>query len=271
MNKITSAHNGQLKHLSKLLAQSKARRQYGRAVLEGAHLLDACLRAGVRPLQVFVPEGRLCADETRALLAQLPESTVTVAVSGILAKISGLADAEEVLTLIETPAPTALPQQGDCVVLDCVQDPGNVGTVMRSAAAAGVKQVVLGKGCADAWSPKVLRAGMGAHFLLDICERADLAAWRSGYKGRVLATALPERGSRSLYSLDLSPPAAWVFGNEGSGVDAALLADIDECVRIPMAGQTESLNVAMAATVCLFEQMRVRLALGSVSGAGAEP
>jgi len=163
------------------------------------------------------------------------------------------------LALLAVPPAPKLPQQGDCVVLEAVQDPGNLGTVLRSAAAAGVRTVVLGKGCADAYAPKVLRAGMGAHFALEICERADLAAWRADYRGRVLATTLGGRPV-SLYALDLRGEGhAWLFGNEGSGLSAELAGSADETVLIPMQPGTESLNVAMAATVCLFEQFRQRL------------
>ena len=119
-------------------------------------------------------------------------------------------------------------------------------------------QIVLNADSADAWSPKVLRAGMGAHFLLRIHSRVDLAQWRSGYQEKLWATALSGR-PQNLYAMALAEPAAWLFGNEGSGVSAAALALADGSVHIPMAGATESLNVAMAATVCLFEQMRQRM------------
>ena len=144
------------------------------------------------------------------------------------------------------------------MVLERVQDPGNVGTILRSAAASGVGQIVLNADSADAWSPKVLRAGMGAHFLLRIHSRVDLAQWRSGYQEKLWVTALSGR-PQNLYKMALAEPAAWLFGNEGSGVSAAALALADGSVHIPMAGATESLNVAMAATVCLFEQMRQRM------------
>lgn len=147
------------------------------------------------------------------------------------------------------------------MVLENIQDSGNIGTILRSAAAAGVVQIVLSKGCADVWSPKVLRAGMGAHFLLKIHERVDLLAWRESFLGSVLVTALTKKNNVSLYDkqLDLTRSVAWVFGNEGSGVSADMLAQASAAVRIPMLGATESLNVAMAATICLFEQMRERL------------
>ena len=131
---------------------------------------------------------------------------------------------------------------------------------MRSAAAAGVGCLVVGIGSADVWSPKVLRAAMGAHFLLKIHTEVRLAQWISSYRDKVWATALHHQNNHNLYNLDLHQSAAWIFGNEGSGVDDNILDQVSGCVRIPMAGKTESLNVAMAATVCLFEQMRQRQA-----------
>ena len=129
----------------------------------------------------------------------------------------------------------------------------------ESAAACGIRRIILGEDSVDVWSPKVLRAGMGAHFLLELYPRTDLAAWRENYRGVVRATALGGVNNRSLYELDLRGDSAWLFGNEGSGVSEAMLQAADGTVHIPMPGATESLNVAMAATVCLFEQMRQRL------------
>ena len=142
--------------------------------------------------------------------------------------------------------------------MERIQDPGNAGTILRSAAAAGVKQIVCGNDSVDIWSPKVLRAGMGAHFLLSIFSRVELSAWMETYQHQIWATALGGRNI-GLYEMDLSQPCAWVFGNEGSGVSETVKEKADACVKIPMLGQTESLNVAMAATVCLFEQMRQRI------------
>ncbi|ASK28329.1 RNA methyltransferase [Neisseria chenwenguii] len=259
MKLITSVQNSQIKHLGKLLSQAKARREGGQAVLEGVHLLDACLRAGIVPEQVYLPEAKTANREIRRLAGKLPESLLTQVSDGLLAKAGSLTDGDEIMTLVKIPKPGNLPQTGDCVILDRLQDPGNVGTILRSAAAAGVRQIVLGRGCADVWSPKVLRAGMGAHFLLALHTDVDLADWRQHYRAPVWATALDSGNPQNLYEMKLTAPAAWIFGNEGSGVDAALIAAADGCVRIPMLGQTESLNAAMAATVCLFEQMRQRI------------
>lgn len=257
---IQSAQNEQLKHLAKLLSQSKYRRQEHEAVLEGVHLLDAYLNAQQQPKQVWIPENRWADVDIQQLACRLPENRITLVSDNVLSKISSLTHANDIMTLIQQPETRALPTYGDCVVLDRVQDPGNIGTVLRSAAAAGIKTIILGEGCADAYAPKVLRAGMGAHFLLNIHERVDLIAWRAHYHDRVLATALLESKQSSLYDLALRIPSAWLMGNEGSGISAELLAQADECVKIPMLGQTESLNIAMAATICLFEQMRQRLA-----------
>lgn len=258
MNTIESAQNPALKHLAKLLRSARARREHGQAVLEGAHLLEACLQAGGRVAQVYVPAHKMRQPETARLLAQLPPQAVVQTAGAALQKITSLTDAEEITALMSLPAAAPFDAQADCVVLERIQDPGNIGTILRSAAAAGVGQAVLSTDCADVWSPKVLRAGMGAHFQLCLHTAADLAEWRKQCRVPLLATAL-HRDSVSLYDCDLRAPAAWLFGNEGAGVSETMLAQADRCVHIPMAAATESLNVAMAATVCLFEQMRQRL------------
>lgn len=258
MKYIESAQNESLKHLSKLISSAKYRREHRQTVLEGAHLLDSYLRAQLLPKQIYVPERQLTQPETQSLLHKLPKHQITVVSKGALSKISALTQGEEIATLIDWQPENAV-LAGDCVVLERVQDAGNMGTILRSAAASGVKQIVLSRDCVDVWSPKVLRAGMGAHFLLQMSECVDLLAWRQQYSQRVLVTALTQNNNVDLYDLDLRATGnAWVFGNEGVGVSAALIEAADACVKIPMLGATESLNVAMAATVCLFEQMRQR-------------
>lgn len=261
MKIITSIHNEQLKLIAKLLQNAKSRREHRATVLEGVHLLDAYLNANQLPKRVFIPKNRLVSPEIQRIINRLPEHLITLVEPGVLNKISQLTESEDIMTWIELPISGNLPISDDCVVLENIQDSGNIGTILRSAAAAGVVQIVLSKGCADVWSPKVLRAGMGAHFLLKIHERVDLLAWRESFSGSVLVTALTKKNNVSLYDkqLDLTRSVAWVFGNEGSGVSADMLAQASAAVRIPMLGATESLNVAMAATICLFEQMRQRL------------
>lgn len=259
MKTINSVHNEQIKHLAKLLSQAKARREAKQTVLEGVHLLQTYLDAGGDMVQVYIPESKRENSEVSALQARLGEQKTTWVGEAALSKITSLTEACDVMTLIDLPSENALPQTGDCIVLERVQDPGNVGTILRSAAAAGIKNIVLSKGSADVWSPKVLRASMGAVFLVQIYTGAEMGEWLADYRGEVRATALNARNTRGLYDLNLRNEGAWIFGNEGSGVSAEVLARVDAGVKIPMAGATESLNVAMAATVCLFEQMRQRL------------
>jgi len=140
------------------------------------------------------------------------------------------------------------------VLLDGLQDPGNLGSILRTAAAAGIDRVFCGAGTVAAWSPKVLRAGMGAHFILEIVEDADLRALLAETRVPVFATS--SHAAEPLYACDLTQPCAWLFGHEGKGVSAELLAYADKRVTIPQNPKIESLNVAASVAICLFEQVR---------------
>jgi TrmH family RNA methyltransferase len=137
--------------------------------------------------------------------------------------------------------------------MDGIQDAGNVGAILRSAAAFGIRHAVLGKGCADAWSPKVLRAGMGAHFAMALLE-GDLAGAIGRFAGKLCCTV--PRGGAALTEADLSGRIGWLFGSEGQGVSNALTARADLKLSIPMPGGAESLNVAAAAAICFYELSR---------------
>jgi TrmH family RNA methyltransferase len=171
---------------------------------------------------------------------------------------SGLSQLEqgvEILFVIATPGNAeSAPLTQSAVLLDNVQDPGNVGSILRSAAAAGVQRILCGPGTAFAWSGKVLRAGMGAHFALRIEEGVDLEAALQSAQVPVYATS--SHADCRLYQLDLSGPAVWIFGHEGQGVAPGLLKLATRRVAIPHAGPVESLNVAASAAVCLFEHLR---------------
>ncbi len=249
---IRSAANA---HFRALLA---LRRSAGddEALLEGLHLVTACLDHGGIPAEVVVGEGELAVPETAAVLARLPaEVPVTVLADHLHARLSTLVTPAGILARFPVPRQVTDPRAaGPCVLLDGVQDPGNLGALLRSAAAAGMDEVYLAPPCARAWSPKVLRAGMGAHFGLRIHEDVDLAAFIAGYRGRVIAS--DQRGPVALYDTTLTGHVALLFGNEGAGLDPRLAAAAAAVVAIPMAGATESLNVAAAAAICLFERVR---------------
>jgi TrmH family RNA methyltransferase len=172
-------------------------------------------------------------------------------------EVSGVTTPVGILAVIPVPEPPTGPIEGSCVVLDAVQDAGNVGAILRTAAAAGIDNIILGPGCAGAWTPRALRAAQGAHFALAIREQIDLAGMLNTYEGRSVATVA--RDGRSLYSLDLSGAIAWIFGNEGAGISAGLVAAASHRATIPLATETESLNVAAAAAICLFEGVRQRV------------
>jgi len=145
-------------------------------------------------------------------------------------------------------APSDLPV---VLVLAGVQDPGNVGAIIRTAAAFGVGRVVLDKGCADPWSPKALRAGMGGHFAISIKVKSDLGEQLNAFKGHLLCTV--PRDGMPIEEADLSGKVGWIFGGEGRGLSEETLRQVPLRVTIPMAAGTESLNVAAAAAICLYE------------------
>lgn len=256
MRVLTSRDNPWIKHVHGLATSARERRKHGETLLDGAHLIAAALQRQWPLKAVVVAEHARDEPEIAALLAALPaELALTQVPDALFAHLSPVETPSGILALIDVPPPPPLALAGAVVALDGVQDPGNLGTILRTAAAAGVREVLLGEGCAQAWSPRVLRAAMGAHFVLAFAERVDLGAALADYRGRVLATGLTE-GARALYDLDLRGPVAWLFGAEGQGVSAALMARADCVVTIPMAGAVESLNVGAAAAVCLFEQAR---------------
>ena len=251
---ITSRDNVQFKELVKLINLARARRERGLSVIEGEHLLEAYRQHGGTPERIFVPEGSSRAGEAGALVLA---ASLFKAVSQVEHGIGPIA-------LIATPR-VALPDAitTDCVILEDLQDPGNLGAILRTCAAAGVRQIFLSPNSVYAWSPKVLRAGMGAHFALSIVEGVpctDVLARLVGVNPR--ATVLSAQ-AESLYNARLAAPSAWVFGNEGAGVSAALQAAIANHIKIPQENSVESMNVAAAVAVCLFEQRRQRLASDS--------
>jgi len=256
---LSSRDNPRIKHLHALASSPRDRRKHCETVLDGAHLIQAAVQAGMGLKAVYVSESGLAGVEIAALVADLPPGTpVTQLTDPLFSHVSPVDSPSGVLALVDVPEQTGSPEcEASLIVLDAVQDPGNLGTILRTAAAAGIETAWLTPGCAQAWSPRVLRAGMGAHFRLKVREQVDALGALADYPGRVLATGLTH-SARPLYALDLDGPVAWLFGAEGQGVSPALLARADQIVTIPMADGIESLNVGAAAAVCLFEQMRQR-------------
>lgn len=260
MLRITSRHNPRLQEASRLIASARDRRKAGKCVLEGEHLIEAFAQRHGAPETLIVADDALTRPGTSALAERFAERTLIVP-SALLAELAALPAGVGTIAVVPalTPAPSA--PADFCLLIDDVQDPGNVGSMLRTAAAAGVRQVLMSKHCAFAWSPKVLRAGQGAHFLVDIYEDVDLAEWASDYRaGGAEVIAATAAGGNDLYAARLAGRVAVAIGNEGAGLTEPLLAQATQRVTIPMPGGMESLNAAAATAVCLFECVRQRAA-----------
>lgn len=243
-----------------MAADTREQRTRRRTLLDGPHLIEAFRNhRGVPELLVLSDTGSRN-DEVMKLVELYAEVEVIRVPDALFREISGVTTPVGILAVIPIPESPSGSLIGNCVMLDAVQDAGNIGAILRTAAAAGIGEVVLGNGCAAAWSPKVLRAAQGAHFSLRIREQSDLAGMLKDYAGTSVATVARE--GDSLYDLMVPDRVAWVFGNEGSGVSSGLLALATLRVTIPIAAETESLNVAAAAAICLFEQVRQRRLAG---------
>jgi TrmH family RNA methyltransferase len=242
---IDSPENGLIKQLRRLAEQSTAYRKLGQFWIEGDHLCRAALERKLTPAVAVLAQS--FASSASAGWVQAATKTVVVP-DALFDAISGLKSSARVGFLLDLPAKSS-PQQGlATVVLDRVQDAGNVGSILRSAAAFGFKQVLSLKGSAALWSPKVLRAGMGAHFGLDLVEGLDPSEVMS--LGVPLVVTSSHHGEL-LQDHVLPWPCCWAFGHEGQGLGDALLARADLSVRIGQPGGEESLNVAAAAAICL--------------------
>ena len=255
MKAITSRDNPLYKRLKALAGSTHQQRRSGHALLEGFHLASAYLDVAGQPETCVVTEGALLHDEAQTIVSRIDEHRIVTLPDALFDQLSNVVNGVGILLLVDKLAPS-LPERvaQTCVVLDGVQDAGNVGSILRSAAAAGIQQVFCAPGTAYAWSSKVLRSGMGAHFLLEIHEDVEPQTLIERLDVPVVIT--DSHGAEAIYDCDLSGQLAWVMGNEGAGVSQTWRDAVTLRVTIPQPGGMESLNVAAAAAVCLFEQCR---------------
>jgi len=242
---VTSRDNPLLKELRKLAQDSTAYRKAGRFWVEGDHLCRAALARGWRPAVAVFSESFW--PSTPDALAQAAIKIIVIP-EALFAGISGLESPAGMGYVFDLPREAALQPGVATVILDRVQDAGNVGSILRSASAFGFRQVIALKGTAALWSPKVLRAGMGAHFGLQLIEGVELAAL-DGLAVPIVVTSSHQ--GELIQHQRLPWPCAWALGHEGQGVGAALAARAALAVRIGQPGGEESLNVAAAAAICL--------------------
>jgi TrmH family RNA methyltransferase len=242
---VSSRDNPLLKELRKLAHDPAAYRKTGRVWLEGDHLCRAARDRGVRPAVAVFAESLW--PSANAEWAGAAVRTVVLA-DALLAGVSGLESPAPMGFVVDLPTQPPVEASAPTVVLDRLQDAGNVGSILRSAAAFGFTQVIALKGTAALWAPKVLRAGMGAHFKLRLIEAVGVEALDSL---AVPCIATSSHRGDWLHRAQLPHPCAWLMGHEGQGVSAELEARAARHIRIAQPGGEESLNVAAAAAICL--------------------
>lgn len=248
---ITSRDNPLLVRLRKLAGDPGAYRKQGEVWIEGDHLCSALLARDGHPTQAVITE--LAWDTPRLREIASRADAVAIIPQALMDGLSALESAAPLGFVLPWRGPGELQPDAPSIVLDRLQDAGNVGTILRSAAAFGFTQIVALKGTAALWSPKVLRAGMGAHFGLRLVEAVD-----SADALRVPLLAASSHAQSAIHEADLPWPCAWVMGHEGQGVSEALMRRCAMTLRIPQPGGEESLNVAAAAAICMYESSRRR-------------
>jgi TrmH family RNA methyltransferase len=247
VNIIRSRENPRVRRWAKLAGDSRFRKSEQRVLVEGPHLVAEALRAGLKMHAVLVSESGLKRKEIRQLIGGREPVILADPVFGLVAGAEtppGIA-AEFELSQMEGA------KSGPALFLEGIQDPGNVGGILRTAAAFAAAEVVLDRACADPWSPKVLRAAMGGHFRLAVRQVADLAQCLDDFGGTTVCTM--SRGGMPLKALEPKGRIGWIFGAEGKGVSDSIARRAALKVTIPMAPGTESINVAAAAAICLYE------------------
>jgi TrmH family RNA methyltransferase len=253
---IISRDNPVFKQLKKLADNSRERRSEGLTLLDGVHLIEAYMFTFGEPAMIIIPEGKSSVEAT-GLIQTLTEISTVMLPTLMFAELAPVANATGILALVKVPKLIAPEQPEFVLMLEDIQDPGNLGSMIRTAAAAGVEVVYLSTSCTDAWSPKALRGGQGAQFVLPIVERANLIAELDNFNGNSYATTIH---GESLYGQDLTQATAFVIGNEGAGLRKQTIAAASKSITIPMTeskfGSVESLNAGAAAAVCLFERKR---------------
>lgn len=255
-NHIGSKDNPLVKRIVRLANESKFRHSEEQAVIYGEHLLQEAIKYGLVE-QVLILEDAVTKYQYLINLLTNPQAIKLVSIE-IMRKLNILDSLSEIVAVIKIKPILAEPSlTQDSLVLENIQDPGNLGTILRAAYASGITQIVLSPKSVDAYNPKVLRASQGIQFGLQIYTGIELAQWLTKYRGQVLA--MVPQANLNLYQQDLLLTTALVLGNEGNGLSCELLAQLKNQISIPMLGGAESLNLAMAATIGLFEMSRQRV------------
>lgn len=255
MERITSRQNAHFRLARKLAESARERNKSKQILMDGTRLIRAYAEQfGLEDSTLLISEPGVNRPEIRQILETMSPRHVYLLADELFAEIAQVETPEGITAIAGMPCVESKIPDDFRILLDGIQDPGNLGGLLRTAAAAGATSAYLAKGCADVWSPRSLRGGMGAQFILPIRERIDLEIALTGFRGAVIATG--PRARQSIYDVDLSGPVAMIFGSEGRGLPEDVLSMANQLVYIPMVGKVESLNVAAAAAICCFERLR---------------
>lgn len=253
---IISDKNQSVKLAKALLTQARQRKKLAQTVLEGTHLIDAALRSNYPFIQLLVAHSASTHPEVQQILSRITtDISMLILSDSLYQSIRSLGSGIDIMAIIKVPAPILSSITNDCLILNDVQDSGNVGTLLRTAAAIGIDTILCTSMTAQAWSPKTLRAGMGAQFALSIYEGLSNQEVLDHVKLPLLATS--SHTDTLIYQHDLRMPVAWIMGHEGQGVCDELM----QCatpIALPQPNGQESLNVAIAGALCLYETLRQR-------------
>jgi len=247
---ISSRGNQHFKHLKKLSESPRYRHEVQQTILDGMHLIESYAERFGSPDSVALIEG----GNIDKITSYLNEDThVLEFPAGLFSEIAPVISPTGILASINIPY-LEVPKKQNCILLlEDIQDPGNLGSILRSASASGVDLVYLSDHCADLWSPKVLRGGQGAHFNLPCIEKVNFSDITKTFTGKIFATTL---SGKSIFQEDLKGPVAFIFGNEGNGIHSETMRLTSHSIHIPMKKGIESLNVSAAVSICLYEKYR---------------
>lgn len=256
---VTSRDNITFKELKKIAASARERERRGMVLLEGRRLVEAYCSIVGEPEAIVLRDSAREDHSLTGLLECRRGRRDIIMKDSLFREVSTLKSPPLVMAVVPKPAGEG-PGEGDALLIEGIQDPGNLGTMLRSAAVAGVGTVFLSRECTDAWSPKCLRSGMGAQFILAVVEGAALEEVARSFDGTVIAMVPGAR--QAIYDIEMAGKVAFIIGNEGAGLSALLSEEADILAGIPMSGWKESLNAAAAASVVLFEMVRQRTRAG---------
>ena len=247
---ISSRGNQHFKHLKKLNESPRYRHEVQQTILDGMHLIESYAECFGSPDSIALIEGGNI-DKIKSYLNE--DTQVLEFPAGLFSEIAPVISPTGILASINIPHLEAPKKQNCILLLEDIQDPGNLGSILRSASASGVDLVYLSDHCADLWSPKVLRGGQGAHFHLPCIEKVNFSDITKTFTGKIFATTL---SGKSIFQEDLKGPVAFIFGNEGNGIHSETMRLTSHSIHIPMEKGIESLNVSAAVSICLYEKYR---------------